>query len=135
MIRFDIQVDLPANVLSKPATRTEHIVATQAARDTSMYVPFLTGSMQNRTRVEGGTIIYEGPYARYLYEGKLMVDPSTGSSWASKGATKVVTDKNLVLSHNGIDPHATSHWFEVSKAENQEKWDRVAGKAMKRELK
>lgn len=63
-----------------------------------------------------------------------MVDPETGSSWAKKGARKTLTDKNLVFTKD-FHPMAQSHWFEVSKAANMEKWDRFAGKAMKRELK
>lgn len=78
-------------------------------------------------------IVYPGPYARYLYYGKLMVDPTTGSSYAPKGGTKVVTDKNLVFSKS-MHAQAQSHWFEASKAQNLEKWVRVADKAVKDEL-
>ena len=62
-----------------------------------------------------------------------MVDPATGSSYASKGTTKVLTDKNLVFN---TAPHAQaqSHWFEASKAENLDNWIRTADKAVKREL-
>ena len=74
-----------------------------------------------------------GPYARYLYFGKLMVDPATGSSYAQKGSTKVLTDKNLVF-NKAMHGQAQSHWFEASKAENLEKWVRVADKAVKHDL-
>lgn len=134
MIKFDVQVDIPPNVLAEPASLAEHALAVQAMKDTNPYTPFLTGQMSQRTRVDGGTIIYPGPQSRYLYYGKLMVDPETGSSWAKKGARKTLTDKNLVFTKD-FHPMAQSHWFEVSKAANMEKWDRFAGKAMKRELK
>lgn len=62
-----------------------------------------------------------------------MVDPKTGSSYAPKGGTKVVTDKDLVFSKVMHDK-AQSHWFEASKAENLEKWVRVADKAVKDDL-
>nr|DAQ42079.1 MAG TPA: Minor capsid protein [Caudoviricetes sp.] len=136
MLTFKVQTNLSealAAAIGKAATRAEHIVAVQAAKDTSPYVPFLTGSLDERTRVSGNTIIYPGPYARYLYYGKVMVDPETGSTYAKKGMAKVLTDKNLVFTkyfHN----QAQSHWFEASKAQNLEKWRDVAGKAMKQEL-
>lgn len=135
MLKFDIEVNIPADVLAEPASKAEHILAIQAAKDTNPYVPAsgAPAGLYNRTQVQGGTIIYPGPYARYLYYGKLMVDPETGSAWAKKGATKVLTDRDLVFrkDHHSM---AQSHWFEASKAENMEKWKRVAGKAIKREL-
>lgn len=62
-----------------------------------------------------------------------MVDPATGSSYAPKGTTKVLTDKNLVF-NKAMHSQAQSHWFEVSKAQNLEKWLRVAKKAVTDEL-
>ena len=83
--------------------------------------------------MDGSRVIYPGPQSRYLYHGKLMVDPATGSSYAQKGSTKVLTDKNLVFS-KAMHGQAQSHWFEASNAENIEKWVRVADKAVKRDL-
>lgn len=119
--------------VSSASDKAAHIVAMQVRKDTSPYVPALTGSLDKRTRVDGGEIIYPGPYARYLYFGKLMVDPATGSSYAQKGSTKVLTDKNLVF-NKAMHGQAQSHWFEASKAENLEKWVRVADKAVKHDL-
>lgn len=112
-------------------SKAEHIVAQQVAKDTVPFVPALTGSLTQRTRVEDSKVIYPGPYARFLYYGKLMVDPITGSSYAPKGGTKVLTDKNLVFSQ-AMHPQAQAHWFEASKAQNLEKWVRVADKAVKK---
>lgn len=115
------------------ATIAETIVAEQVKKDTSPFVPALTGSLDQRTRVEGNAIIYPAPYARFLYYGKLMVDPETGSAWASKGSSKVLTDKNLVF-NKAIHSKAQSHWFEASKAENIKKWERVAARAVGEEI-
>lgn len=111
----------------------EHALAIQMAKDTEPFVPARTKSLVNRTQVNGGTIIYPGPESRMLYNGKLMIDPDTGSAWARKGATKVVTGKNLNIS-KAVHGKAQSHWFEASKAQNLEKWKRVAGRVMKREF-
>ena len=117
--------------LAKACNRAEYAVAVQIERDTAPFVPALTGSLTQRTKVEEGMVIYPGPYARYLYYGKLMVDPETGSPWAKKGATKVLTNRNLVFNHT-VHPQAQSHWFEASKAQNLDKWIRVADKAVKK---
>lgn len=119
--------------LSSASNQAEHAVAIQVAKDTEPYVPALTKSLANRTKVEGGEIIYPGPYARFLYYGKVMIDPATGSTWAPKGGTKVVTGKDLQFSKS-VHTKAQSHWFEASKAQNLKKWLDVARRAMKRDL-
>lgn len=115
--------------LAEGCAQAKHAVAVQVRRDTSPYVPFLTGSLDNRTRVVDNLIIYPGPYARFLYYGKVMVDPETGSPFAPKGATKVVTDKDLVFHKSGHNL-AQAHWFEASKAENLDKWMEIAKRAV-----
>lgn len=124
-------------------TRAEYAVAMQAAEDTKKYVPLQTGSLRQRTLVAGNEIIYPGPYARYLYYGKYMVDAATGAGAMHytdkkgnehikyrKGAHLVATDRDLVF-HS---PGTRSHWFEYSKTQNVEKWKNTAAKAVKDEL-
>lgn len=113
----------------------EHALAVQMAKDTDPYVPARTKSLANRVIVHEDTIIYPGPYARFLYNGKLMIDPDTGSPWAPKGATKVIDPggKDLNISKS-VHSKAQSHWFEASKAQNLPKWRNVAGRAMQREF-
>lgn len=135
-----------AHALARASTKAEHIVAVQAAKDTSPYVPFLTGSLDTRTRVDGGVIIYPGPYARYLYYGKVMVDSATGKGPMRivgkdgtevirfrKGATLRPTNRDLNI-NTAYHPKAQSHWFEASKAQNLDKWLQVAKKAVKNDL-
>lgn len=117
--------------LAESCTRAESIVGQQVIKDTAPFVPALTGSLTIRTRLDGNKIIYPGPYARFLYYGKVMVDPQTGSTFAPKGGTKVLTNRALVFS-KAMHPQAQSHWFEASKAQNMEKWVRGADKAVKK---
>ena len=127
-ISTKVVFDVP---LAAKCRQAEYLVATQAKKDTEPFVPMLTGSLKNRARVVGNAIVYPGPYARFLYYGKVMVDPNTGSTWAPLGGTKVVTDRNLVFTTD-FHPQAQDHWFEASKAQNMEKWLRVAQKAVER---
>ena len=134
MLKFSVKTDgfdELQEAIARACTKAEHIVAVQMKKDTSPYVPFLTGSLDQRTLVDGNAIIYPGPYARFLYYGKVMVDPETGSTYAPKGGTKVVTDRNLVFNHTA-HPQAQAHWCEASKAQNLDKWLRVADKAVKK---
>ena len=125
-------MDAVKEAVAKGCSRAEHVLAVQVAKDTAPFVPMLTGSLRTLTRVTGNEVIYPGPYARYLYYGKLYVDPLTGSSYARKGITKVpaVLEKNLIFHR----PGTCSHWFEASKAQNMERWVRVAEKAVTRDL-
>lgn len=128
--------------LASAAKRAEHAVAARAATDTDPYLPMLTGSLKNRTQVKDNTIIYPGPYARYLYYGKVMVDSQTGKGPMHftgkdgnevirfrKGATLRPTDRDLQF-NKASNKNAQSHWFEASKAQNLDKWKRVAAKAV-----
>ncbi len=141
MLKFSVKTDgfdELQEAIARACTKAEHIVAVQMKKDTSPYVPFLAGSLDHRTLVQrtlvdGNAVIYPGPYARFLYYGKVMVDPETGSTYAPKDGTKVLTDKNLVFNTSGHS-QAQSHWFEASKAENLDKWIRVADKAVKNGL-
>ena len=124
-------MDAVRTAIAKACTRAEHALAEQMEKDTQPFVPALTGSLTQRTRVVGNTVIYPGPYARFLYYGKVMVDPNTGSTYAPKGGTKVVTDRDLVFNQI-MHPQAQAHWGEASKAQNLGKWARVAEKAVKK---
>lgn len=149
MLKFEVHASIDEAIAKKLAvasTKAEHAVAVQAAKDTSPYVPMLTGSLNVRTQVVGGTIIYPGPYARYLYYGKVMVDSVTGKGPMHfidkmgneqikfrKGATLKPTDRGLKYTKSE-HPQAQDHWFEASKAQNLDKWLRVAEKAVKNDI-
>lgn len=136
MLKFSVKAegfDALQEKIAQACSKAEHALAVQVQKDTSPFVPFLTGSLDQRTQVVGDSIIYPGPYARFLYYGKVMIDPETGSTYAPNGGTKVLTDKNLVFNTSGHS-QAQSHWFEASKAENLDKWIRVADKAVKNGL-
>lgn len=137
MLKFRTEVNWSADEWTAGQDRAEHLVAVQAEKDTRPFVPALTLSLANRTRVDGNTIIYPGPYARYLYYGKVMRDPAINAagfqlpdgSWRSrKGAVKELTNKDLVF-NTSVHPQAQAHWFEAGKAQNLDKWLRVYKKA------
>lgn len=131
-VHFD-GLDAMLEALADGASKAERTVAIQAAKDTRPFVPADTLSLANRTNVRGNLIIYPGPYARYLYHGKLMVSPTTGRSYAEKGEVKVLTDIDLKYSHE-VHKLAQAHWFEASKARNLKKWLKIAGEEVTDEL-
>lgn len=129
MLTIDVKTGDLASIL--PSTnKAEKTLAVQVMKDTDKFVPALTGSLTQRTHIEESTIVYPGPYARFLYYGKVMVYAPTGSTWAPKNEHKVVTGRDLVM-NKSMHPLATSHWFEVSKAANLDTWIRVAERLVK----
>lgn len=105
--------------------RAQRWLDTQIFKDMEPYMPKRDGIMrdlaQQRSNSVAGTglvIAAAGPYGRFQYMGKVMVDPVTGSPWARKGAKKVVTDRDLKYSN----PSATPRWFETAKDINLKKW-------------
>lgn len=76
MLKFSVHTEGLEAIKEKIAegcTKAEHIVAVQVQKDTSPYVPALTGDLDRRTRVDGALVIYPGPRSRYLYHGKLTI--------------------------------------------------------------
>ena len=124
MLKFKVITDWNAADWMAGQGEAEHAVAVQVEKDTRPFVPALTLSLANRTQVDGDSVIYPGPYARFLYYGKVMIDPETGSTFARKGVKKVETDQKLHF-NTSVNPMAQSHWFEASKAQNLDKWLRV----------
>ena len=101
------------------------------------FMPMQTGTFINLTRARSAAIAGSGkvvaaapPYGRFLYYGKTMVDKSTGSTWARKGAKKVLVSQfagktnareNLDFSkaaHPGVVPE----WFVEAKRRHCLEW-------------
>lgn len=145
-VRFD-GYDALLESLDEASHKAQHAVAVRAKSDTSPYVPALTGSLDMRTRVIDNMIVYPGPYARYLYYGKVMVDAATGKGpmrIVGKDGTEIIRfrkgaklkplNRDLKIQRS-MHPKAQSHWFEASKAKNLPKWLRVAKEATLHEFK
>lgn len=75
----------------------QKIFATECARRMDEYVPASQKILKNTVTIseDGTEIIYQTPYARFQYHGKVMVGKKSRSAWAKKGEEKEVTDKDL----------------------------------------
>lgn len=87
------------------------------------YTPMRNGIMMKSpvlgTKIGSGNIVYQSPYARFQYYGKVMVSRISGSPWARRGESKALTDKDLNYSKTR-HPKAQRMWFEVMKADKGE---------------
>ena len=147
-VQTKIRVDIDDKLMDRRAEKADVILAWQALADTDKFVPMSSGSTSQRAQPVGNDsssaplserakkatkaanqagraqLVYPGPYAHFLYRGKVYVDPNTGSTWAPKYGSKVETNRNLVFS-KAAHPNAQAEWFEASKAVNLNKWKKV----------
>lgn len=115
------RVDIKLSRFSRQFAEAQWWLGKQVLGDCKQqFMPLLTGGLQQRSHTEndGRQVVFPGPYARFQYFGKVMVDPVTGSPWARKDAKKVLTDRPLKYSQ----PQATDHWFEEAKKRHGDSW-------------
>jgi len=125
LVSFDIKdnQELIKDRGLQPYGRVQKFIDQEVIRLMDPYTPMLTGVLEKSatlgTRIGSGEIHQNVPYARYQYYGKLMVSSITGSAWASRGESKILTDKDLA--HNKSQhPQAGPFWFERMKTDRKE---------------
>lgn len=134
IVSGDIKADVSLNRLEKQFQEAQFWLDGQVMNDMVPYMPHRGGTFVDLTRMRSAALQGTGkvvagapPQGRFLYEGKVMVDPVTGSPWARKGAKKVVTERPLTYSN----PKATPHWFDTAKEAHGKAWvkgvKRIAG--------
>ncbi|MCM1545247.1 MAG: minor capsid protein, partial [Ruminococcus sp.] len=96
----NFSVHIALDRYSKRFDDAQQWLGDRVLEDCKPFMPLLTGSLQQRSYVADGgrKVVFPGPYGRFQYMGKVMVDPDTGSPWARKGVKKVVTDRPLTYS-------------------------------------
>lgn len=115
-----VTVNIDLTQLGERTSKAQRWLGDRALEDCKAVMPLQSGNLQQRSYAseDGKKVIFPGPYARFLYGGKVMLDPDTGSPWARKGVKKVLTDRPLQYSR----PGATDHWFDTAKARNGAYW-------------
>lgn len=109
---------------------TQKFFTNELWRLSDNYTPFNTGSLKNNVSMslDGTEIIYNVPYARYMWYGRLMVDPITGKGaffkegrgfWSRKDTKKVLTDIPLKYQSHGSSLRG-SHWAERCFMDNKD---------------
>lgn len=121
----DIQIKVNFDRFSHQYQEAQYELDTAVMKSMVPFMPHETGTQINKALAESAALAGTGkvlaaapPEGRFLYEGKVMVDPETNSPWARKGAKKVVTDKDLQFS----SPKATPHWFDTAKKKDGKDW-------------
>ncbi len=126
-----IELDVDLSRFEKQYGKAQFALDSMVMASMKPYMPQQTGTFKNITSAMSAALAGSGtvvaaapPMGRFLYEGKVMVDPVTGSPWARAGAKKIVTDRDLTYSN----PKATPHWFDTAKEKHGKSWIREVKK-------
>ena len=82
------------------------------------YTPRNTGMLYRSVKYRSYKIHYYQKYANYMYEGKVYVDPVTGSPWARKNVRKIPTSRTFAY-RKSMSPFAADHWDIVAEKAGQ----------------
>ena len=129
-----IELDVDLSRFEKQYGKAQYALDSMVMTSMQPYMPMNTGTFINVTKAMSAAIAGSGtvvaaapPFGRFLYEGKVMVDPTTGSAWAQPGAKKIVVNKDLNYDKSK-NPNVTDHWFDAAKAHHGESWVRAVKK-------
>ena len=111
----------------EPKGSAQMFFTSELMRLSDKYVPFGNGPLKNSAMIEkdGTGLIYNTPYARLHWYGKLMVDPVTGKGaffkegygfWSRPNTPKKLTD--IDMQYNGA-PMRGPRWVERCYIDNQ----------------
>ncbi len=129
-----IELDVDLTRFNKNYGEAQFALDSMIMTSMQPYMPMRTGTFINVTKAMSASIAGSGtviaatpPFGRFLYEGKVMVDPATNSPWARPGAKKIVTDKDLDY-YKGSNPKVTDHWFDTAKQKHGKSWVKAVKK-------
>lgn len=89
----------------------------------------LVASARQSAQSGGGQIIWDTPYARFQYYGKVMTD-ELGRTWVGAGEKKPIVTRWPLAHDAAQNPLAGPYWFERAKADHMNEWLEEARKAM-----
>lgn len=132
--RADMTADINMSRLENNFNYAQYMLDSMVMTSMEPFMPMQDGSFIKKTKTMSAAIAGTGvvvaaapPNGRFLYDGKTMVDPKTGSPWARRGAKKVLVSQysgktnareNLSYSRGS----AKAHWFDAAKDVDGKQW-------------
>ena len=120
-MEYKIEVEIEHILSPEDLLEAQKFLANEVLRLSDEYVPMNTGVLKNSAFVSpmGDAVVYPQPYAHYLYEGVLYVDPITkkgafhdpvtGRFWSRPLTQKERSDTPL---HYAGEPKRGKKWVE-----------------------
>ena len=135
--KMNVKIKLDMSGLDEAIQRAQYALDGAIMQSMIPFMPKVNGNFIQRTvaksaAVQGTGIVYAGvgPEGRFLYEGKVMVDPVTGSTCARPGAKKIVTEREL--NYNKLaNPDVQKEWVLAEKRKDMKEWEDAMNRAIK----
>ena len=135
--KMNVKIKLDMSGLDEAIQRAQYALDGAIMHSMIPFMPKVSGNFIERTvaksaSVQGTGIVYAGvgPEGRFLYEGKVMVDPVTGSTYARPGAKKIVTERELNYNKRA-NPDVQKEWFLAAKRKDMKEWEDAMNRAIK----
>lgn len=143
IIDADIKVQLNLSRFDKQFQRAQYELDGNVMNSMVPFMPMISGDFVDITRAASAVIqgigkVYAayGPAGLFLYRGKVMVSPVTGSTWAKKGEKKVLVSqysgktkaKEDLQYTKTAHPKAQAKWFDAAKQADGKSWIKQAKK-------
>lgn len=137
IIDADIKVQLNLSRFDKQFQRAQYELDGNVMNSMVPFMPMISGDFVDITRaasaaIQGSGKVYAayGPAGLFLYQGKTMVSPVTGSTWAKKGEKKVLVSqysgktkaKEDLQYTKTAHPKAQAKWFDAAKKADGKEW-------------
>nr|UVX71786.1 MAG: Minor capsid protein [Bacteriophage sp.]DAY59407.1 MAG TPA: Minor capsid protein [Caudoviricetes sp.] len=135
----DMKIKLNMDRFSRQYQEAQYLLDGMVMDSMVPFMPMVSGDFIDETRAKSSSMQGTGfvcaaaaPYGRFLYEGKVMVDEVTGSSYARRGAKKVLVsqfsgrtaaEENLEYTKQA-HPQAQAKWFDAAKRQYGGTWIR-----------
>ena len=139
-----VKIKLDLSATQKDIKRARALLANQVLIDCRAIMPLDTGSLQSRSYVtsDNKSVVFPGPYARYLYYGNKMVNAKTGKGpalirdkygnivgYRYRKGTKLKV-KQPIEKLKFTRPEAKEKWFEEAKREHLKDWQTLVSKTI-----
>lgn len=123
-MRINVTLDIDAEKILRErglgeSNRVQQVLASEVKRQADPYVPMQQGILKNTAQdsEDGSEIVYNQPYAKYQYYGKVMRDANGRAFYG--GAPKHVTDEDIQYHDDGTGLRG-AHWIERMMADKKE---------------
>lgn len=124
-ISSGVKCSINTDKLNANIDRAQFWLDSQVMNCMTPLMPMRTGIFINLTKMQSASLAGTGeviaaapPYGRFLYFGKVMIDPVTKSPWARAGVKKIVTSRPLTFANQ----QAVPMWFDASKQQHLNSW-------------
>lgn len=139
----DIKIKLNLSRFDKQFQRAQYELDGNVMNSMVPFMPMISGDFVDVTRAASAAIqgigkVYAayGPTGGFLYKGKVMVSPVTGSTWARKDEKKVLVSqysgktkaKEDLQYTKTAHPKAQAKWFDAAKKADSKSWIKQAKK-------